>query len=174
MCWIHVERSIKKLLPENQAERELINEIRDHIGTFYSDMKRYQENPTDELKKYLLSEFERIFGKTTSSHQLNKALMAIYKHKDELLKVLEYPSIPLNNNGSERDIREYVIRRKISGGTRSDKGREARDTYTSLAKTCMKLGISFWDYLGDRIGKKNSIPPIPDIIKMRALLLSDP
>ena len=67
-----------------------------------------------------------------------------------------------------------MIRRKISGGTRSDKGREARDIYTSLAKTCMKLGISFWDYLDDRISREGSIRPLPETIKKRALLLSGP
>jgi len=40
--------------------------------------------------------------------------------------------------------------RKISGGTRSDLGACCRDDFASLKKTCRKLGISFWDYLGDR------------------------
>ena len=55
--------------------------------------------------------------------------------------------MPLHNNDSERDIREYVKKRKISGSTRSDLGRKARDTFTSLKKTCGKLGVCFWDYL---------------------------
>ncbi len=118
-------------------------------------MKEYQKNPTERLKSHILLEFDRIFGKTTTSPQLNEALKAIYNKKSEYLKVLEYPTVPLHNNGSERDIREYVIKRKISGGTRSNKGRDARDTYTSLDKTCKKLGISFYEYLLDRItGKK--------------------
>ncbi|GAM52221.1 hypothetical protein EBME_0684 [bacterium endosymbiont of Mortierella elongata FMR23-6] len=42
-------------------------------------------------------------------------------------------------------------KQKISGGTRSELGRQCRDTFFSLKKTCRKLGISFWDYLTDRI-----------------------
>ena len=39
--------------------------------------------------------------------------------KAELLRMLEVPQVPLpHNNGAESDIREYVTRRKISGGTR--------------------------------------------------------
>jgi hypothetical protein len=45
---------------------------------------------------------------------------------------------------SETDIREYVKRRKISGGTRSEAGRRDRDTFASLKKTCRKLSVSFW------------------------------
>ena len=41
------------------------------------------------------------------------------------------------------DIREYVTRRKISGTTRSEAGRQAHDTLVGLKKTCRKLGLSF-------------------------------
>ena len=74
--------------------------------------------------------------------------------------VLKYPFIPLHNNDCERDIREYVKRRKISGSTRSEAGRKARDTFTSLKKTCMKLGINFYDYLKDRLIDKSTIPKL--------------
>ncbi len=45
----------------------------------------------------------------------------------------------------------YVTRRKISGGTRSEAGRRARDTFVGLKKTCRKLGISFWHFLISRL-----------------------
>ena len=53
--------------------------------------------------------------------------------------VLERPEIPLHTNGSENDIRCQVTRRKISAGTRSEIGRDCRDAFLSLAKTCDKL-----------------------------------
>ncbi|MDA1088451.1 MAG: transposase, partial [Verrucomicrobia bacterium] len=87
---------------------------------------------------------------------------------EELLLVLDRPDIPLHNNLSERDIREYVKKRKISGSTRSDNGRQCRDTFTSLKKTCRKLGVSFWDYLNDRVSNAAEIPPLPDLIRVRA------
>ena len=82
--------------------------------------------------------------------------------------VLARPEIPLHNNLSEQDIREYVKRRKVSGSTRSELGRRARDTFTSLKKTCRKLGLSFWDYLNDRIGHLDLIPRLPELIHQRA------
>jgi hypothetical protein len=69
---------------------------------------------------------------------------------------------------SERDIREYVIKRKISGSTRSDEGRLCRDTFASLKKTCKKQRISFWSYLLDRVSLKNAIPYLPDLIRETA------
>ena len=65
--------------------------------------------------------------------------------------VLQRPETPLNTNGSENDIRCHVTRRKVSAGTRSDPGRDCRDAFLGLAKTCAKLGVAFWDYLGSRL-----------------------
>jgi hypothetical protein len=89
----------------------------------------------------------------------------------EMTSRFQRPDIPLHTNGSEKDIRGYVKWRKISGGTRSDLGRRCRDSFASLEKTCRKLGISFWDYLADRIERKGEIPPLPEIIHQRATAL---
>ena len=95
---------------------------------------------------------------------LNLALSRLNENKAELLLVLERPEIPLHNNLSENDIREYVKRRKVSGSTRSELGRHCRDTFTSVKKTCRKLGVSFWDYLIDRLSKANKIPSLQELI----------
>jgi hypothetical protein len=80
--------------------------------------------------------------------------------------VLDRPDILLHTNGSENDIRCHVTRRKLSGGTRSDRGRNCRDAFLSLAKASAKLKIAFWDYLGDRlaVSPAKAIPHLPVII----------
>jgi len=86
--------------------------------------------------------------------------------------VLQRPDIPLHTNGSENDIRAYVKWRKVSGGRRSDRGKQCRYTFASLNETCRKLGISFWDYLTDRIEQHGTIPPLADIVRERALAVA--
>lgn len=78
--------------------------------------------------------------------------------------MLQFPELPLHNNLSERDIRDYVKKRKISGSTRSQAGRRCRDTFASLKKTCRKNGLSFWQYLQDRIFSWHQITPLADWI----------
>ena len=85
-----------------------------------------------------------------------------------MLVVLDRPEVPLHNNGSEREIREYVKKRKISASTRSEAGRKARDTFMSLKKTCRKLGLSFWHYLHDRLTGAQQILPLPQLIHAAA------
>jgi hypothetical protein len=62
-----------------------------------------------------------------------------------------------------------VTKRKVSGGTRSDVGRDCRDAFLGLVKTCAKLGVAFWDYLGNRLGISTSpdVPPLADLIHCR-------
>ena len=113
--------------------------------------------------------FDKIFPATTASATLNTVLKRIYQNKSELLLVLDRPDIPLHNNGAENAIREYVKKRKISGTTRSELGRRCRDTFTSLKKTCRKLGLSFWQYLKDRIEKTGLIADLSELIREHAL-----
>ncbi len=135
----------------------------------YKGLKGYKENPKPAVKKRLNDMFDEIFTQTTSSALLNAALKRINNNKSELLLVLERPDIPLHNNGAENAIREYVKKRKISGSTRSESGHRCRDTFTSLKKTCRKLGVSFWQYLKDRIESTGVIPDLSDLIRQHSL-----
>ena len=133
-----------------------------------AELKAYKLEPDNDKKAQLEARFDEIFVGDTCFASLTQALKRISQNKPELLLVLEYPDIPLHNNLSESDIREYVKKRKISGSTRSDEGRRCRDTFTSLKKTCRKQGISFWKFLNDRIIGKQEIPFLPELIFLKA------
>jgi hypothetical protein len=168
LCWIHAERHFRKFIPVSDQVRLELEKVRDAIWNLYRDLKAYKINSGADQKEVLSKEFDRVFTMRTSSAALNDLIDRTFMNKEKLLRVLDYPSIPLHNNDSERDIREYVKKRKISGSTRSIAGRQARDTFTSLKKTCRKLGISFWKYLQDRVAGVGTIPPLPVIIKERS------
>jgi len=171
LCWIHTERLIHKLLPLNENHREALNRVREQIWDLYRALKVYKLAPEPLEKQKLDHQFDEIFTQQTSFATLNQALMRINKNKAELLLVLERPEIPLHTNGSETDIRDYVKKRKVSGGTRSDEGRRCRDTFISLKKTCRKLKISFWKYLKTRLEVDESeVEYLPDLIMARATI----
>ena len=142
-CWIHAERTIHKIIPYSDDNRQAQEFVRDKIWHFYQDLKAYKLAPSDEMKISLARRFDEIFTQITCFQTLNLALTRIYKNKKELLLVLTRPEIPLHNNLSENDIRDYVKKRKISATTRSDAGQKARDTMLSLKKTCPKSNL-FW------------------------------
>ena len=168
LCWIHAERAINKLVGFTDAQREALAQIRTRIWDLYGELKAYKEEPCEEKRTELEACFDQIFDTRTCYQSLNLALKRIRNHKSELLLVLDRPDIPLHNNTSETDIREYVKKRKISGSTRSDHGRWCRDTFTSLKKTCRKLKVSFWEYLRDRVSGSNTIAPLADLMCCQA------
>jgi Transposase IS66 family len=167
LCWIHAERPIRKLSGFTDPQRESLERTRQRIWSFYHELQIYKKTPGPRRKAELGNRFDEIFTTSTSYATLNQALANIHKNKSELLLVLDRPDIPLHNNQSETDIREYVKKRKISGSTRSDLGRRCRDTFASLKKTCRKLGVGFWDYLKDRVSHINSIPWLPDLMRQQ-------
>jgi hypothetical protein len=170
LCWGHAERLVHKLDTFTDQNRAAQSAVRAAIWQLYRDLKAYRCAPSEQRKTALAAEFDRIFTGKTGFVTLDRLLARLHANKAELLKVLDRPEIPLHTNASENDIRRQVTRRKVSGGTRSDLGRDCRDTFLALAKTCAKLTISFWDYLGARLAIPGGaiIPPFPKLILARA------
>src|SRR5579864_1846697 len=167
-CWVHAERPLQRLLPHNEEHRAAIEKVRQEIWDFYQDLKAFRAQPDVGQKPILEARFDTFCDQRTAYPSINSVLKEMREHKDDLLRVLDRPEVPLHNNGRESDIREYVKRRKISGSTRNESGRRCRDTFASLKKTCRKLGVVFWDYLKDRVGRLGKIPRLGDLIRQRA------
>ena len=173
LCWVHAERALRRLPGYTVRQRQNIEEMQQLLWDYYRQLQGYPENPTAENKLQLEAGFDAVFGRCYLHHaSLNQVLMGFRERKAELLSVLDCPQLPLHNNEAESDIREYVTRRKISGGTRSEAGRRARDTFVGLKKTCRKLGISFWHFLISRLRGDGQIPPLPDVIRAKALAVT--
>lgn len=167
-CWVHAERPLARMIPHNEEHRLASEQVRQQIWELYQDLKAYRQQPQPTQVPVLTARFEALCAQRTGYPSINNVLNAMREHQADLLRVLERPEVPLHNNASESDIRDYVKKRKISGSTRSDDGRRCRDTFASLKKTCRKLGIRFWDYLQDRVRGLGKIPRLADLIRQRA------
>lgn len=168
LCWVHGERKIDRLIPLATRHRNAKKLAQDRFWKIYKRLQSYRENPSEPEKLAIEGEFDTFCQSKTGYPDLNAALEMLYAKRLEFLAVLEYPHLPLHNNLSENDIREYARLRKISGGTRSDTGRRCRDTFMSLKKTCRKLGVSFQAYLRDRIRGSDEIPRLSDLMRATA------
>ena len=168
LCWIHAERLMTRLIPVNDLQKQAVSWARDEVWSIYAGLKIYKTAPDPAHATRLKAQFHQLVSTRTDYETLNQILKRMGNNQHELFRVLERPEIPLHNNLSERDIRDYVKKRKISGSTRSEAGRQCRDTFASLKKTCRKHGISFWSYLLDRTSNAKQIPPMADILQAAA------
>jgi hypothetical protein len=168
LCWVHAERLVHKLVAANDIQRNAIEIAKRMIWWFYRALKDYKLAPSVKQAELLRARFDRIFKRASTGYTtLDRLLRRLFRNKDGLLRVLERPEIPINTNGSESDIRAFVTKRKISGGTVSDRGRDARDIMLGLAKTCMKLKLPFYEFIGARLGIPGPhIPPLANLIRL--------
>jgi hypothetical protein len=169
LCWIHAERLVHQLETVTDQQRAAQQQVRGLIWWFYADLKAYRAAPTARRRDELQARFDRIFVRRTGFVSLDRLLARLHANKTELLKVLDHPEVPLHTNGSENDIRCQVTKRQVSGGTKTDLGRDCRNAFLGLSKTCRKLGISFWNYLGARLGVPNApaVPRLAELIRCR-------
>jgi hypothetical protein len=91
-------------------------------------------------------------------------LASTYANRDGLLKVLDYPFVPIHNNAAEIAIREGVIKRKISYGTRSELGKRAWENMFSIMDTCRKQGVNFFHYPNGMFSSQNDLPRLANLI----------
>jgi hypothetical protein len=169
LCWVHEGRHFKKLIPVVDYHRQLTADFLTQFWDFYHQLQDYRSQPSKQQAAVLEQAFDDLFSTVTGYHQLDKRIAKTKAKKDRLLKVLKYPQIPLHNNPAELGARRRVRKRDISFGPRTQDGREAWDTFMTLVATAKKLGVSFYDYVFDRIANLYAMPSLANLIQQRSL-----
>jgi hypothetical protein len=164
LCWIHEIRFYKKLKPYLDYHRSILDKFMIDLWDFYDLLRRYKSNPNIDPEEEIEHKFDSLFTRTTGYIELDKRIASTWRNRKKLLAVLEFPVVPLHNNGSEIAVREGVIKRKISYGTRSDLGKAAWENMLSILDTCRKQKVSFFMYIKDIYSNNFSMPRLADLI----------
>ena len=164
-CWLHEIRHYTKLKPYLDLHRSILEKFIANLWKFYDLLKIFKSQSEIDLRRKVEQRFESMFTATTGYFELDKRIASTYKDRDKLLMALDFPEIPLHNNGSEIAVREGVLKRKISYGTRSELGRAAWENMLSLLDTCRKQKVSFFIYIKDIYSNNFSLPRLADMIQ---------
>jgi hypothetical protein len=164
LCWVHAGRHFKVLDPSTPEFRQILDRFLDALWMYYDRLLEYRRRPRSQDKSRLWREFDLVFKPETGYYALDRRIQKIRRQKAELLTVLSFPQIPLQNNPCELDVREKVVQRKIRNCHRSRAGAKASDLFLGLMGTCRKNKISFWAFLKDRIYQTRAIPELQKII----------
>jgi hypothetical protein len=71
------------------------------------------------------------------------------------------PDLPATNNEAERALRDAVVARRISNGTRSEENSAAYAATLSVFETCRRRGIELWQYITNLLARaRKSLPHI--------------
>lgn len=148
-CISHLGRDVKFSL-----------EINDEITGFPTKLLTILENALKLKKEVIFNspdfiqtreklEFELdqlIDDENLCKNKIEKKLQKrIMRFRKQIFTFLYNEHAPPDNNGSERDIRKWVIFRKIYGCFRSKEGAENLAVIMSIIETCKKQGHNFFD-----------------------------
>jgi len=174
LCWVHAGRHIKKLNPLLAPHRALTEQFLADFWAYYHDLRAYRDHPTSAERTRLDAAFDALVARRTGYWHLDERIAKIAAKKDDLLRVLEHPRLPLHNNPAELGARQRVRKRDVSFGPRSPAGRAAWDTFQSLTATATKLGVNVAHYFHDRLSGAYRLPSLADLIRQRAALATMP
>ena len=163
-CWIHEIRHYKKLVPFLDHHRSLLDKVMDQLWGLFDLLNRYKNHPDKSLRVVIEWKFNWLFSRRTGYTDLDERLASTDANRDGLLKVLDYPFVPIHNNAAEIAIREGVIKRKISYGTRSELGKRAWENMFSIMDTCRKQEVNFFNYLNRIFSSRDNFPRLADLI----------
>jgi transposase len=171
-CWVHLLRDLRDLKKDHGGSHPEVLEWTDSVVQTYRDglALAQHEPPLAQSERQtgfnaLLERIEKLGllwprEKTHPAHALCKRLL---RHSSELFEFVLQPGLAADNNLAERSVRPLVIARKISGGTRSDKGSDTRMSLQTLFATWAAQGKSALDecramLLGS--GQPGSLPQV--------------
>ena len=160
-CWVHMERPLRKLKVSSLEAEEELEEVRGAIWNLYDKVK--EAACTQIGKEAVHEQYDQLVAMRSISPGVNAVIASFATYREEMLKALDHPGLPLHNNDSERDIRGVAKRRNISGSTKSEEGKGFRDGLMTLKQTCSRLGISFMGYL--RSWFKREPADLADIVR---------
>jgi hypothetical protein len=169
LCWIHEGRHYNRLDPIFPCNVDALKDFKTHLWDFYGDLLKYKNDPNPETAAKLSIEFDELFSTKTIYDALNDRIEKTRNKKEELLKVLKYPWLPLHNNDSELGARVEKRRQDVSLHTISDAGTTAKDAFLTVTQTAKKLGVNAFNYISDRVSGKFSMPALSDLIIENAM-----
>jgi hypothetical protein len=164
LCWVHDHRHYKELTPWLLCNRKKLEDFKSERRAFFLLLKKYKLRPTIRKRERISKRFDELFTTRTGYEELDNRIAATYAEREKLLRVLDHPGIPLDNNESERGLREIVVKRLVSHGTRSEAGRMAWENMMTILDTCRKNGVSFYYYVRDILSNEYSMPRLSELV----------
>jgi transposase len=167
-CWAHVRRKFVEVGKAGEPIVLLIGELyaveKEAESSKPGDLEYLRQQRNEKSRKIIerIKEWgQKQKKQVLPSNPLFKAVAYMENHWEGLIKFLENPWIPLDNNASERAMRSIVIGRKNHYGSRSLRGTQVAGIFYSLLETCKLLGLNPREYLSQAVDAALNQQPVP-------------
>ncbi len=148
-CWVHMLRDLQEL-KEKHAEEAGVVEWAEAVRKLYDEAPEWLQRSRAPTREQREKEYVELAGQAHQlglryaqvKHPCQALAKRLLRHQDELFQFVLVEGLSADNNLAERSIRPLVVIRKISGGTRSEKGTKTRMVLASLFGTWQARGLN--------------------------------
>lgn len=142
-CLAHLLRDLKYGEQVEEGQETFSREVKEVVISaieLSKEREGMKEEEYEEQIKKIEERFSNCLEKEISLKVNVRLKKRLVKHRSEIFPFLYDSKIPFDNNGSERDIRKIVVKRKISNGSRSMEGAKRTAIINSVIETIRKRG----------------------------------
>lgn len=145
-CWMHIIKNAEELAYFSGEEGgHIFNVVRET----YWIAKSFDHKGTDDEIEKLFKWMKQSLDYPYKSHKCNMFVYNLLKEKNNLFEFVKNPEVDGTNNAAERALRPAVIARKVSGGSRSEKGAKNYEILMSIVQTLHQNGKNLVDHGSD-------------------------
>ena len=152
LCWFHILKNSKKHKKNHPEEATIIHE---QLKEIYKLAKSYGRKATDEQVEKLKDEIRWLAYPVYKHQEVKGFLNTLLARIDNLFRFTQDKNIAGENNLAERGLRKAVIIRKISNGSRSDKGAGILEVLLSVAETAKLQGENQLLFMSNYLASKS-------------------
>lgn len=182
-CWAHLIRDIRFLLKHpDPATQEWAEQLLERSRRLFSAWHRRDEMTAEGLRRSMLTHrdrFLRLVRDPPGSRDAGNVAARFrvvdywvegtdeagqYDQSQDYFRFLFAAGLEPTNNHTEQQIRQCVIDRKITQGTRSEAGQRYLERVWTAIATCKKQGRRFFSFLCESIAAKLQNRPAPSLI----------
>jgi len=164
-CLAHLIRDLKYLTtlsdkPTQAYGQRLLDAVREMFRTLH----RRDELTEQTVERRLVIARETILAKATkrvpASREAKNMATRFRKHGDAFFEFITTPGVDPTNNLAEQAIRFVVIDRRITQGTRSEKGRDWSECIWTAIATCQQSGRNLMQFMEQSLRAHwHGVPP---------------
>lgn len=149
-CWVHLLRDLHDLKEQHPCDAAVCAWARAVRRLYASGVAfvRVTDPPTAPQRQAYYDRLVAVSHRLglryaqAPGHPCRALAKRLLRHEAELFQFVLVPGLSADNNLAERRIRPLAVARKISGGTRSPEGTEARMRLASLFATWQARGLN--------------------------------
>ena len=154
LCWAHLIRDLVKIEARGERSEEIASAILEYVKEMFVLWHMYQEDKRQRRwlqrkMKVIREEVEHLLEQGTLCGQVKtqRTCKRILKLRDALWTYVDVPGVEPTNNLAERTIRSYVLWRKASFGTQSERGNQFVERMMTVSATCRQQERNVLEYV---------------------------